>query len=133
MEDAMNITTALNKRNQAKSRLVDLYSKAEIYGMTSDEINTAYNDILADLAKAPQWVRAYLDGCRSILNDQAYRNQLVYGAFIDGKFYSTDRNRDDYYEKHGLSANVFSESEKQQIGHYWARNLRPYYINHNGE
>lgn len=128
----MQIKSALKHRDRAIERVRDLYSSAEQFGLPSDTINERYCDILQSelpAGKAPGWTRSFVDGYRKALIDNLYRSSLVYGAFIDGKFYSTHRNRDDYYEKQGLSARIFAEEhDKAVAGHYWASNLKPFFI-----
>jgi hypothetical protein len=126
----MEITRALKLRDQAVSSLRDLYSLAASCGLSSSQINEEYSHILERLAKAPGWVRAYLDGYRAALTEEAYRNKLVYGTFINGQFYSTHRNREDYYEKQGLSPQIFSEEHDRSkaCGHYWADSLKPFFV-----
>lgn len=125
----MNINTALKKREQAVTSLRDLYSHAASCGLLSSQINEEYNRILARLEKCPRWVRNYLDGYRAALTDESYRTKLVYGAMVNGRFYSTHRNRDDYYEKNGLSPGIFSEEhdKSETKGHFWADSLKPFF------
>jgi hypothetical protein len=123
----MDISLALRRRDRAVSNLRDLYSRAEHFGLLSSQINDEYNVILANLGKAPQWVRQYLDGYRAALTEQAYRQQLVYGAIIDGHFFSTHRDREDYYEKSGIEPRAFADDNPTK-GHYWRNNLKPFFV-----
>jgi hypothetical protein len=123
----MYITTALKRRDQACSKLQDLYSRAAHFGLPSSHINEEYNHILSDVSGTPRWVRAYLDGYRAALTDAAYRNQLVYGAFIGERFYSVHRERDDYYEKNGIEPRAFADPNPTK-GHYWRESLKPFFV-----
>jgi hypothetical protein len=70
--------------------------------------------------QCPQAIRAYLTGIWDQLQLDAYRDQLVYGGFVDGAFYSTHSNRDDYYGKHGMSAKDWHDKSGDMTrGHYW--------------
>ena len=125
----MRIKTALRKRDAAVRRLRDLYSSAEHFGLPSATINDRFHAIVESIGKHPAWVRAYLDGWRAALGEQAYRNDLVFGGFVDDKFYSTHHDREDYYEKHGISARDYADDGRvAKRGHYWKRNLRPYFV-----
>ena len=124
----MRIKLALAKRDAALLRLKDLYSSAEHFSLPNATINDRYNAVLASVAKCPEWVRVYLDGYRAALNDQLYRQHLVFGGFVDGVFYSTHSSRDDYYEKHGVEPRDYADNGRVlQRGHYWAKTLRPYF------
>ena len=112
---------SLKVRDQAKTRLNDLYAMAVLIGMTSQEINEAKSKILADMpAKTPHWVRAYLSGYERALSDRLYDSVLVHGGLINGVFYSTHSNRPDYYGKHSIDACDFADDGLvKERGHYW--------------
>jgi hypothetical protein len=123
----MNIGTALKQRDQAVSSLRDLFARAAMFGLPSSQINEEYNFILERISKAPRWVRAHLDGYRASLTDSAYRNQLVYGAYLNGRFYSTHHERDDYYAKNGIEPRAFADPNPTK-GHYWRDSLKPFFV-----
>ena len=116
----MKIERALKLRNAAKTRLRDLYSHAEFFGLDSDSINSSYSEILRDLGRAPYWVRSYIDGYRQALTDRLYETALIFGGLVDGEFYSTHSNRPDYYGKHGIDAADWS-NVAMNVGHYFDR------------
>jgi len=116
----MKIERALKLRDAAKMRLRDLYSFAVFHAITSAEINESYAAILADIGKAPQWVRSYVDGYRQALTDRLYETTLIFGGFYDGRFYSTHSKRADYYGKAGIDAVDWSQ-RATDIGHYYDR------------
>lgn len=116
----MRIERALAIRDRAKTRLRDVYSSAELGGYTSREISENVASIRGDYPKAPGWVWSYIDGYEQALRDELYRSQLIFGGFVDGVFYSTHSNRDDYYGKHGISALEYSDNGRVTgRGHYW--------------
>ena len=81
-------------------------------------------------SKAPQWTIAYVKGYHQCLRDVLYGSSLVFGAWVDGKFYSTHRDRDDYYEKQGINACDYAvmTQSNASVGHYWAHNVsKPYF------
>lgn len=122
----MRIEHALKLRDEAVMSLKDNFASAKFYGPTSATMNEDYNKILARLQKAPEWVRAYLKGYRAALNDELYRESLVYGGWIGDKFYTTHSQRHDYY---GLSMTPQDWLEKaERLGHYWKNPLKPFSV-----
>lgn len=121
----MQFDTAYNHREKAIQRLRDCYSTARIVGYTSDQLNNKVLSIVFEpIAKCPTWVKTEVKGYWRALQDKAYENDLVFGAVIDGVFYSTHSNRPDYYEKHGISALEFNlDLENNNAGHYWIEPL----------
>ena len=123
----MRIETALKRRDRAVSQTRDLFSTAKIAGMESAAINEAFGKIRATtLAKCPEWVGAYVDGYRQALTDLLYRESLMFGGFVDGVFYSTHRDRPDYYETNGISPADYSDNGRVMArGHYWSTTATP--------
>ena len=123
----MQIETALKKRDRARQQLVDLMSSVRHFGTPHSELLKRRAEILANMGKVPYWVHSYLNGVWDCLTAENYRDHLVFGGMIEGKFYSTHRDRDDYYEKHGISACDYSDDGRvMQRGHYWKNNLRAF-------
>jgi hypothetical protein len=78
-------------------------------------------------AKAPRWAIAHVYGYSQACMASLYREALVYGGFVDGKFMSTHSNRADYYEKNGIAPSDFAQAGKN-TGHYWiADTSRPFF------
>ena len=131
----MKIETSLNKQRAAIMRIKDIFSTAEICGLSHSEMNDRIFKIQSDLIKCPQYVKSYVSGFRDCLFDQLYKqNKVIFGMMKDGKFYSTHRNREDYYEKHGFSASEFNyqmNENRNLVGHYWADNIKPFFISAN--
>lgn len=127
----MRIERALRLRDSVISGLRDAYSAASIYGSTSKVMEESRHKVLDRLpARTPSWVRQYADGYWRCMIDNAYRYDLVFGGMVDGQFYSTHSDRDDYYEKHGIEPREYSDDGKVTLrGHYWKRNLRPFFAN----
>ncbi len=122
----MRIETALAKRDSAVMSFRDLYSMAYHAGMTQKEMGEYKARILTSLAKCPEWVRAYVRGYETALFDRLFaaspmgRAALVFGGWVDDRFYSVHRDRSDYYEKNGFSPADFSDDGRvSQRGHYW--------------
>lgn len=128
----MRISTALVARDHAIRQTRYLYSAAKLYCPTAAQMDSDFAAILATMrkSKAPQWAIAYVKGYRHCLRDSLYESALVFGAWIDGKFYSTYRSRDDYYEKQGINASDYAAMTQSNasVGHYWAHNVsKPYF------
>ncbi len=121
----MRIETALKRRDRAISNLRDQFSSAAMFGTPSSIMNEHYGEICSTtLAKTPHWVRCYVDGYRAGLTEQAYRTELVFGGFVDGRFYSTHRGRPDYYETNGINPCDYADDGRvQERGHYWRRSI----------
>jgi hypothetical protein len=121
----MRIETALKRRDRLVSALRDIYSMAHCFGLASVDLHSRCQDAYKTYCdKAPGWVREYADGYRRALMDAAYRHELVFGGFIEGKFYSTHRDRADYYEKNGIEPSAYADDGKvTQRGHYWTKSV----------
>ena len=121
----MRIERALAVRDRLKTRISDIYSMAAICAMTHADINAAVASARADVPKGtPQWVFSYADGFRAALQDRLYDSCLVYGGFVNGRFYSTHSNRPDYYEKHGIEPSAFADNGTVKgRGHYWRESI----------
>jgi hypothetical protein len=117
----MKIDRALSLRDEMRVRVAGIYSSLKIFGGTSEFLSTELKlrvfDVLVE-KKAPGWVKSYLDGYCKALDDALYRENLVYGLWHDGTFYSTHRNRPDYYEKLGMTPREFGQKEGIR-GHFW--------------
>lgn len=118
----VSIKRALQLRDNGIAALRSVYDHARHFGQTSQAMEIAKHAALGNVGvnKAPQWVRAYLDGYWRHIVDEAYRRDLIFGGMIDGKFYSTHSNRPDYYERNGISACDYSDDGRVKCrGHYW--------------
>jgi hypothetical protein len=130
----MKTKRSLNLLTDCRMALESLYSQARSFGMESREMDKRKNEILARANKAPQWVRAYLKGFFEGYTKANQHSDIVYGRFIEGKFYTVNRDRADYYEKHGIEPRAFAESEDNgTLGLYWARynGERPFFVARN--
>jgi len=128
----MEISRAVLLQQRGVTVLSDVYSQASICGLRSSQMEANRHKALERLGigKAPRWVRAFLDGWWRCRIDLGYRQDLVYGAFMGGRFVSTHRERPDYYEKLGISAREFAEEKCPTVGHYWSttREPKPFFI-----
>lgn len=125
----MRFSTAYNHRERIISHLSDLYSGARIFGMLSSDISKRRNEIMATLPKgAPGWITEYATGWERCMRSFMER-EVIFCYTVDGKLYSTWRDRDDYYEKHGLGPKEVYDRATHS-GHYWdcKGELRPYYV-----
>jgi hypothetical protein len=131
----MKIEKAIKRRDQAQRYLRDLYSRARMFGLDSKTMESNRHDVLhSACAKAPQWVRQYLDGYWRALIERAYEQDLCFGGFYAGKFYSTHSKRADYYEKNGIEPSAFADDGAVTArGHYWINSVdagtpKPFYL-----
>ena len=126
----MKIDNALKYQNMTREYIKSLFSRATHYGLSHDEMLRERNEIYDNLLKkTPYYVKSYLSGVWDTLTDELYRNHLVYGGKIEGIFYSTHKDLDNYYEKHGIEPREFADNGKvKERGHYWKHNLRPFFI-----
>ena len=128
----MKIDRALKLKDQMVQRIKDIYSTAEICGLSSSQINERVNSQVYSVLtekKAPQWAISFVKGYEKCVIDNLYRYKLVFGVWYGGVFYSTHRDREDYYEKCGISPSEFNLiiSNENKPGHYWCGNLKPYF------
>ena len=123
----MRIETALKVRDRGVAALRDLYSHGAHFGLLSSDMESRRRESFERIGvnKAPQWVRSFLDGYWRSTIDRAYghKGDFVYGAIIDGVFYSTHNDRADYYEKHGIGAQEFGTLPITTRGHYWRESI----------
>lgn len=122
----MRTETALKRRDRLISALRDIYSMAGCYGLASVDLHSRCQKAYATAmeGRAPQWVREYADGYRKALMDAAYRHELVFGGFVGDKFYSTHRDRPDYYEKNGIEPSAYADDGLvTRRGHYWIKSV----------
>lgn len=126
----MRITTALKARDRMVQSLRDTYSSARIYKPTSAVLLDRVIGIYSVYAKAPAYAREFARGYERALSDELYHRYLVFGGKIEGVLYSTHRDRDDYYEKHGFAPSVYADDGLvTQRGHYWRDDTtKPFFI-----
>ena len=127
----MTIERALALRDRAAMNYRDLFSQARSFGLSHSAMLERRAAIVAPLRdlKAPYWVNSYLSGVWDTLQNQAYRDSLVFGGMVDGTFYSVHRDRPDYYEKHGIEPSAYADNGLVKArGHYWQDSLKPFFI-----
>lgn len=118
----MKIERTLQIRNILKTRIADIYASACLTGEPSATIQQWIAKAKADCPKGtPQWVYSYIDGFIAAKQDELYRDWLIFGGYIDGVFYSTNRKRDDHYENCGIDPAAYADNGFVQLrGHYWS-------------
>jgi hypothetical protein len=124
----MRVERAWAIREECYSDLVSLFSNARAFRPPFAEMLDQRDAVYAKAEKCPHWVRAYLCGAWQVMYQGLWHDELVYGAWIDGRFYSTHRDRPDYYEKLGKTASEFCTPEiSKRANHYWAADVsRPF-------
>ena len=127
----MKLETSINRQHEVAQAVREIFEMAKIVGLTSDEINLRLNKVKSERLKgAPRWVWSHVAGIEDQIRLDLYSSFLIFGAYVNGVFYSTQRGRSDYYEKHGISPRVFSE-QKSTSGHYWSLpsgKIKPFHV-----
>lgn len=129
----MRVETIVTRRNILATGLRGIVSSAEMFSQTHDELLQSRQKLFDayNYAKLPYYAKSYLSGIFEQLSYDLYRTNLVFGCYIEGKFYSAHSNRADYYEKQGKSARIYAdESNNGTRGHYWAHSLKPFFLSH---
>lgn len=124
------IERSLAIRDRMVQAVREVYSTHRIMRSPSAVLHEAEIKVSRGV-KAPHWVRAHVDGYAQRLKDELYERHLVYGGYVNGTFYSTHSDRDDYYDRHGVSPVEFSK-KCSSGGHYWKEPLNgkmmPFFI-----
>jgi hypothetical protein len=115
-------------RGQLVSQIIRAYGEAYHYGWTHARLLDETKKIMESAGpKFPQYMREYVRGIDHYLLSDLYRVRidgaaplLVFGGWIDGKFYSTHSNRADYYQNQGIEPSDFSKLSENKVTHYWA-------------
>lgn len=95
----MSLKRAIKLQGEYVSRLVDLFSSAEIYSYSFDEFLAAKKRIYESMPKAlPQHVRAFIDGYESALFKHLQQKQVEFGYTVDGIFYSVWSTKNSAFE-----------------------------------
>lgn len=127
----MDITLARKKIEAALEQLRTSYSMAIHFGQTHDVLLESISKIRSTTLKGcPRWAIAEFYGYQRALSDNLYRTSLVFGGMVDGKFFSTHSNRDDYYVKNGIEPSAYADNGLvKDRGHYWdSTPPRPFFI-----
>lgn len=121
----MDGTRAYRIQEKARVKLVDLYSQAKIFHLTSQQIDLKFRKIKSELpSKTPYRVIAYLDGYQDALNQELYNHYLDFRYIVNGMQVSTYKKSPIYYKKMGVTV---SELRNKPCGHYWKDSDKPYY------
>lgn len=118
----MRLDTALNKKNDAVRYSVDAYSAARSFGSLSKDLNERLREIIANMGKAPEWAREYVRGYQDCLGKDLYHTVLIFGGYVEGVFYTVEKDRADYYEKNGMGPKDWNDRATAK-GHYWEENI----------
>ncbi len=113
----MKLDRSIKIQMRAYQNLRDIYSHAVGFGLTSQEINTRVSDMMTKFGPMPRWINSYIEGCRKVLTDDLYRNNLVFlFTMPDGSHVNTK------IMPEGMSHRDVSE-ESISSGHYWIGRL----------
>lgn len=108
--------------------IINLYKTAKKLGWSSSKITDEYLKYreLIHIDKFPRYVSSYLNGVRDTLNAQIQFSDLEFCYTVDGIKYSTCRESDMYYEKHGITPSQLHKRATMS-GHYWKETGNAYY------
>lgn len=109
--------TAANLHHKAFIRMKDEISIALMLRLPSFKMNEILPDLFRAHPKLRQWDKAYFEGYYKAVIDELYRNRLTHGGFYNGRFYSTDSSRSDYYGHCGIAPEYWHSANNK--GHYW--------------
>jgi hypothetical protein len=129
----MNLNTVIKRINEAKIRSRDIISSAKHFGLTSKELHSKLIEVRNNMGPVPRWALSKVYGYQEALTDSLYETSLVYGVEFNGEFFSVHSDREDYYEKKGLSPQEFhelGENPEAARGHFWSTtsNIKPFFV-----
>ncbi len=128
----MRLETSLKRVAEAIRKTREIYSCAKLCGITAREIDNEVREMRqTTLANCPNWAWSEATGYERAIRDSLYESSLVFGGFVDGVFYSTHRDRADYYEKNGIQPSEYADNGKvKNRGYYWktTETPKPYFI-----
>jgi hypothetical protein len=126
----MNLDRAIKIQAQLKTRIRDCYSSARIFCPSSDKLNDMRQTAMIAPKGTPTHVLEYVRGYGDCLGDALYHDALVFGGYVGGVFYSTHRDRADYYETNGIEPSAYADNGLvTRRGHYWAKDTtRPFFV-----
>ena len=105
----MKLDRIIAVQSQATARITDAYSAARTYHETHEQIIDRMMTIFNSLPKGtPRHVQTYLKGYWHGLADQVWRNDTIFGAWIDGEFYCHERGNPQSVDARGLSYSEFA-------------------------
>lgn len=123
METDMKAIVA--NKNSAIKAIRLAYKDAKSEHWTNIELTNRVLDIRDEYYRdAPDWVVSEFNGYKDAMYDNLIESDsLVHGGYSNGKFYSTDCERVDYY------GNNVDYKSLQDKGFYWHNNLsKPFFI-----
>lgn len=125
----MKVTKQIEVQNLLVNGQRSIISEAKRFSLTHAEMI----ERLVERRKRGQYEklsyirRYYLQGAFAELTNMLYRENLVFGCWINGNFYSSHNDRDDYYEKQGLSPAIYAKVSEHKVGHYWSHSLKLFF------
>lgn len=126
----MKILQALEAQRRGVDGMRGAFSHAAAFTMPCEALHAAQSAVIERMGKAPHWAKAFVRGYAEAQMERLYAESLVFGGYVAGVFYSTHRDRSDYYEKHGIEPREFADNGRVTArGHYWrADTSRPFFI-----
>lgn len=122
-------TRNLGKRDIACARIRDNWSRAFHSSSTHAELLQMNSEVRASIVNCPNWVKTYVEGYAKAIDDLKSRELTIYGGMYDGRFYSTNSKRADYYGHNGIDPSDFADDGRVTArGFYWSHSLKPFFI-----
>jgi hypothetical protein len=121
----MRLETSIKRQAELVTALRDVYSSARAFHYSHERLLESREKVFARFASCPRHVLEFARGYARALDDSLYVDALVFGGIVDGVFYSTHRNRPDYYESHGMEPRDYADNGRvKNRGHYWGDDTR---------
>ena len=129
----MKIDRQVSLKRETAIRIRDAFRAATFHCPTSAEMTARLNEITASWPKdTPNHIKDYIAGFIDALQTEMIDSLVIYGGIYEGKFYSVNSARDDYYGKAGISPLDWSlashKSTIKDMGLYWAKDTSKLYF-----
>ena len=120
----MRASTAYNRKQEARSRIIDVFSRLRLHHQTADWLNAELRKVYDETLKGvPQYVREYANGYKDCLYQSVWR-EVEFCYLIEGKWYTTNRNSESG-RPHWETTGIYDMSGKEYC-HMWIHADKPY-------
>lgn len=114
----------LRIESDGKQFINRLWRDAYEFSLTQEEISKRFSEWYKKQGKMPLYVTRYLHGYFDAMQTCKLKVRFMY--LVNGKLYSIDRSKDDYYEKNGITPEQLCKGNYPN-GFYWEHTLKPYF------
>lgn len=119
----------LNTKERGRGFIARIWQEGYEYSHTSQHIHERYLQWRKEQGKCPGYVWEYLNGYYDAISAIHQKNNIRFMYLVDGKLYGIDRQKDDYYEKNGISPEQLCNliGPVNTIGDfYWSHSLKKF-------